>query len=47
MYRFYLFVLNVMKLRFLFKSLKLSFVNVLLRKLAIDPIGSDLNLAVL
>ena len=34
-------------LRFIFKSLKLSLVNILLLKLTNDPIGSDLNLAVL
>ena len=45
---FCLFVLNVgMKLRFLFKSLKVFLVNVLLLKLTTDPVGSDLNLAVL
>ena len=45
---FRLFVLNVgMILRFLFKNLKVSLVNVLLLNLTLDPIGSDLNLAVL
>ena len=45
---FGLFVLNVgMKLRFLFKSLRVSLVNVFLLKLTTDPVGSDLNLAVL
>ena len=45
---FCLLVLKVgMKLRFLFKSLKVSLVNVLLLKLTTDPRGSDLNLAVL
>ena len=35
-----------MKLRFLFKILKVSLVNVLLLKWTADPIESDLNLAV-